>query len=231
MAAISQAAQDYLKTIYELTTRYGRATTSQIAAQLQIRPASVTSMVQKLADEERPLLDYHKHQGVTLTADGERAALAVVRQHRLLEVFLHEVLDYGWDEVHEEAERLEHAISPEMEERLDAMLGHPRRDPHGQPIPSPELELGPTADFPMSELRSGQQAVISRVQDEDPALLRYLDAQGLRPQAEVTVLDYVAFDQTLHLQVNGQQETAVLGPQITNELFVELLPANPSGAA
>jgi DtxR family Mn-dependent transcriptional regulator len=219
---ISPASQDYLKVIYDLSEQHGRATTSQIAEQLEIKPASVTGMLQKMAKEEPPLVEYKKHQGVTLTYDGEKAALEIMRHHRLLESFLHEVLGYSWDEVHEEAERLEHVISEDMERRMADVLGNPSRDPHGQPIPNQKLEMQPMTDIPMSELRPGQNTVVQRVHDDDPQLLRYLADLGLQPGARLMVLAYVPFDQTLHIKIEGREEAAVLGPNITGKIFVEL---------
>jgi DtxR family Mn-dependent transcriptional regulator len=220
---ISPASQDYLKTIYELSERYGRASTSQIADQLAIKPASVTGMLQKMAQEEPPLVTYKKHQGVTLTPEGEKAALEIVRHHRLIELFLHEVLGYSWDEVHDEAERLEHVISEDMERRMAAVLGNPKRDPHGHPIPTQELTIAAMTDIPMSDLRPGETAIVERVHDTDSELLRYLDSLDLRPGAVVKVVSYVPFDQTLHVQVESHPEIVVLGPRITREVFVELL--------
>jgi DtxR family transcriptional regulator, Mn-dependent transcriptional regulator len=222
-ATISAASQDYLKAIYDISEQYGRASTSRIADQLDINPASVTGMLQKMAQEDPPLVTYKKHQGVTLTSEGERAALEIVRHHRLIEQFLHEILGYSWDEVHEEAERLEHVISEDMERRMAAVLGNPTRDPHGHPIPTQDLTIAPLTDMPMSELRAGQMASVERVHDEDSDLLRYLDSLGLHPQAQVRVIDYVPFDQTLHVQVTGQADTVVLGRRITREIFVKLL--------
>jgi DtxR family transcriptional regulator, Mn-dependent transcriptional regulator len=220
---ISESTQDYLKIIFELTERYDRATTSQIAEQLKVKPASVTGMLQKMAQDEPPLVDYRKHQGVTLTAEGRIAALELLRHHRLLETFLHEVLGYSWDEVHDEAERLEHVISEDMERRMATVLGNPKRDPHGQPIPNQDLELKSTSDFPMSELRAGQEAIVRRVQDDNPELLRYLNSLGLRPQSRLSTLSYIPFDKTLQVHVEGYDEPAVLGPRITGEIFVELV--------
>lgn len=220
---LSQALQDYLKTIYKLTVRHGRATTSQIAEALAVKPASVTGMIKKMAQVEPPLLEYEKHRGVTLTPQGEKAALKIVRHHRLLESFLHERLGYSWDEVHEEADRLEHVISEEMGRRIDEALGYPNRDPHGQQIPTPELELRPSLAIPMSDLRPGQHAVIQRVHDEDARLLRHLDGLGLRPQTEIAVLDYEPLDQILQLRVSGRDEPVVIGPQIAKQIYVKPL--------
>jgi DtxR family Mn-dependent transcriptional regulator len=220
---ISPASQDYLKAIYDLSEQHGRATTSQIAEQLEIKPASVTGMLQKMAKEEPPLVEYKKHQGVTLTCAGRKAALEIMRHHRLLESFLHEVLGYSWDEVHEEAERLEHVISEDMERRMADVLGNPSRDPHGQPIPNQRLEMQPMTDTPMGDLRPGQNALVQRVHDDDPELLRYLADLGLQPGARLIVLAYVSFDQTLHVKIEGREEAAVLGPSITGKIFVELV--------
>ena len=221
--AITSASQDYLKTIYDLTERYGRASTSQIADQLAVKPASVTGMLKKMAQEEPPLVTYKKHQGATLTPEGKKVALEIVRHHRLIELFLHEVLGYSWDEVHEEAERLEHVISEDMERRMARVLGNPSRDPHGQPIPTQDLTIAAMTDRPMSELRPGQDAIVQRVNDSNSELLRYLDSLGLRPTTQVTVIDYVPFDQTLHVHIDGHAETVVLGPRISREIFVELV--------
>ncbi len=222
IANISPATQDYLKAIYDLTKGSGRASTSQISDSLEIKPASVTGMLQKMAKEDPPLVDYKKHKGVVLTCEGEQAALEIMRHHRLVESFLHEVLGYPWDEVHEEAERLEHVISEDMERRMAAVLGNPSRDPHGQPIPDHNLKMVPTTDFPLNELRPGQDAIIRRVEDDDPELLRYLADLGLQPGVGITAVAYVPFDQTLRLQIGENRESAVLGPSITGEIFVEL---------
>jgi DtxR family Mn-dependent transcriptional regulator len=219
---ISSASQDYLKTIYDLEERYGRASTSQIAEQLAIKPASVTGMLQKMAQDDPPLVTYKKHQGVTLTSDGEKAALEIVRHHRLIELFLHEILGYSWDEVHAEAERLEHVISEDMERRMAAVLGNPVRDPHGHPIPSQDLTIPTMTDIPMNKLRQGEKAIVERVQDTNSELLRYLDKLGLRPGLKVRVVHYIPYDQTLHVQINEQPEVVVLRPRITREIFVKL---------
>ncbi|MFN2104105.1 MAG: metal-dependent transcriptional regulator [Candidatus Promineifilaceae bacterium] len=220
---ISPASQDYLKAIYELSERYGRASTSHIADQLAIKPASVTGMLQKMAQDEPPLVTYKKHQGVTLTPEGEKAALEIVRHHRLIESFLHEILGYSWDEVHEEAERLEHVISEDMERRMAAVLGNPKRDPHGHPIPTQDLTIAQMTDIPLHDLRPGDTAVVERVHDSDSDLLRYLDSLGLRPPAKVHVVSYVPFDQTIHVQIEEQPGIIVLGPRITRDIFVRVL--------
>jgi DtxR family Mn-dependent transcriptional regulator len=220
---LSSASQDYLKIIYKLTATADRATTSQIAEGLAIKPASVTGMLRKMSQMDPPLVDYKKHQGVRLTEAGKEAALEMLRHHRLIELFLHEILGFPWDEVHDEADRLEHVISEKMERRIADVLGNPKRDPHGQLIPTYELELSATTEFPLSELRPPQQAVVRRVHDEDPELLRHLDQLGLRPRSRLTVLDYVPFDGNLEVRLGDQEQSIVLGVRITSQIFVDAL--------
>jgi DtxR family Mn-dependent transcriptional regulator len=220
---LTHAIEDYLKTIYDLCATHGRATTNQIAERLGVTPASVTNMIKKLSITRPPLLEYRKHRGVVLTPDGNKVALEILRHHRLLEMFLHQTLGYGWDEVHEEADRLEHVISEEFEERMAESLGHPAHDPHGHPIPTRELELPLIAASSLSSLRRGQQALVKRVPDDDSDLLRYLSELGLIPGVYLTVLAYSPFDDNLKIQIEGQPTAVVLGPAITERVFVEVL--------
>lgn len=204
-STLTPAVEDYLRALYKLGRRNAngeRVTTSQVAATLDVRPASATAMLQKLAALQPPLVDYHKSHGARLTAAGERAALALVRCHRLLELFLHEKLGYAWDEVHEEADRLEHVISDEMAGRIAAALGHPTRDPHGQSIPAADLSLEHVAAIPLRNLPPGAAAVVRQARDDDPALLRRFAALGLWPGSAVVVLG-VAPDGALRLRVAG----------------------------
>ena len=136
---LSAPIEDYLKAIYELTQEQDRASTNEIAEQMGVTPASATGMMQRLATADPPLVDYQKHRGVALTEQGKRNALEVIRHHRLLETFLQEKLGYTWDEVHADADRLEHVISEELEERISQTLGDPAYDPHGEPIPTPRF--------------------------------------------------------------------------------------------
>ena len=220
---ISGASQDYLKAIYRLSARNGRATTSQLADQLNVKPASVTNMLRKMAADDPPLVDYQKHQGATLTPSGQKAALEVLRHHRLLEQFLHEILGFRWDEVHDEAERMEHCISERMEERISALLGNPQYNPHGAPIPDTDLNLISNTWLAMSTLREGQTAVVRRVRDEDNEMLRYLDKLGLLLNTRFTVTDYIPFDKNLHLHIDGQLRTIVVGTQISDNVSVEII--------
>ena len=145
---LSQAIEDYLKAIYEIASTDGRATTQRIAAHLRVTPASVTGMIKKLAATDPPLVDYRKHRGVVLTGAGERVALEILRHHKLIELFLHQLLGYDLANVHAEADRLEHVISEEFEERISIALGDPERGPHGDPIPARDVEAPEGPSFP-----------------------------------------------------------------------------------
>jgi DtxR family Mn-dependent transcriptional regulator len=179
-------------------------------------------MLQRLSNEDPPLVEYRKHQGVTLTEEGTKAALEIIRHHRLLELFLHEVLGYSWDKVHLEADRLEHVISEEFEERIAAVLGDPQRGLHGEPIPSRNLVMPDQDTCYLQDLRPDQAGVVHSVNDDDPGFLRYLKAQGLIPGAEFTVVDYSPYDDNLRLMVSGKNEDLVLGPNVTAQIQVEV---------
>jgi DtxR family Mn-dependent transcriptional regulator len=218
---LTQSIQDYLKHIYELNEHGSAASTNDLAARLNIAPASVTGMLQKLANSKPPLVIYRKHQGVMLTRDGEKAALEVIRHHRLLETFLVNTLGYSWDEVHYEAEKLEHVISENFEMRMAAALGNPTRDPHGELIPTADLVMPADKSRPLASLRTDDTATVKRVSADDPALLRHLCKIGVVPEVKITVKNYSEFDGNLTLQVQGQKSNVVLGTAITNQIFVE----------
>lgn len=215
---LTQSIQDYLKHIYDLSADGGTASTNDLASRLDIAPASVTGMIQRLAAAKPPLIVYRKHQGVKLTAAGERAALEVIRHHRLLETYLVQALGYSWDEVHDEACRLEHVISEDFEARIASALGDPDRDPHGDPIPTAELTLPEEDSHLLSTLRPPQKAAVVRVNSEDPAFLRHLKSLGLVPGAHVEVRDYSPYDHNLTTKVG--RKTSVLGANITGRIFV-----------
>jgi DtxR family Mn-dependent transcriptional regulator len=216
----AQATQDYVKAIYELCCNEGRATTGRIAEKLEVTPASVTGMLKKLSSQEPPLVQYRRHQGVLLTAEGERLALEMIRQHRLLECFLHEALGYRWDEVHDEAERLEHAVSEALTERIAQWLEHPEHDPHGDPIPSRELELPAQETVPLDELQPGQEATISHVYDRDPELLRYLEELELKPQLKLKVLPPLPFSDHVRVQCHGQEREVIVSAAVAQHISV-----------
>src|SRR5512142_3015875 len=188
--SLTISIQDYLKNIYELTENGESASTNALAEKLSVKPGSVTGMIQKLASARPALVEYQKHQGVTLTKQGKKAALEVIRHHRLLEAWLVQTLGYSWDEVHEEAERLEHVISEDFERRIAAAMGHPLRDPHGELIPTADLKMPLEDSTPLSALRPNQTATIKRVKASDKELLRHLEGLSLVPGTQIEVTDY-----------------------------------------
>jgi DtxR family Mn-dependent transcriptional regulator len=184
----TESVDDYLKAILELGGEGQTLVTGTALAQhLGIRAASVTGMLQKLAAQKPPFVKYEKHRGVRLTTTGTARALEVLRHHRLLERFLHDFLDYSWDEVHDEAERLEHFISERLEDRIAAKLGDPQTDPHGHLIPERNGSLPPRREVLLSGWACGVPAVISSVSDRDPAALREMTRLGLRPGVPILV--------------------------------------------
>lgn len=186
--ATSESVDDYLKAILELGgAEEARVSTQELAERLGVRTPSVTGMLQRLSAERPPLVIYEKHRGVRLTASGKRRAWELVRHHRLLELFLHDVLKYSWDEVHEEAERLEHFISERFEDRVAAVLGDPEIDPHGHPIPQKYAEGVFPAEVPLTQWPAKKPAVIGSVSDRDPAALRDLERLGLKPGVAVSI--------------------------------------------
>jgi DtxR family Mn-dependent transcriptional regulator len=199
---VSESAQDYLKAIWKLE-RTGDMSTSALAESLGVTPASATAMLKKLAT--LGLVVHERYHGATLTPAGERMALEVVRHHRLLELYLMQALGLSWDQVHEEAERLEHHLSDELEARIDEALGFPTRDPHGDPIPSRELLLVRDEPVSLSDLAAGSMTVVRRVPDSDPELLRYLASLGLVPAEEVTIVDQAPFDGPVTVEVRGSR--------------------------
>ncbi len=221
--SLTDSIQDYLKVIYELTETGETASTNALAARLNIRPASVTGMMQKLASTTPPLVEYQKHQGVMLTAKGKRIALEVIRHHRLIETWLVQTLGYSWDEVHAEAEKLEHVISEEFEERIAAAMGYPLRDPHGEPIPSADLVMPEDRYIALAKLKPKQEACIQRVHAQDTGFLKHLEELGLIIGARLKALEMSHYDQVMRLQLRGRKEAIALGPAITNRVFVEIL--------
>lgn len=217
---VTQPIQDYLKNIYELTESGESATTNALAAKLNVRAPSVTGMIQKLASSKPPLVEYQKHQGVTLTKDGKRAALEVIRHHRLLEAWLVQMLGYSWDEVHEEAEKLEHVISEDFERRIAAAMGHPLRDPHGELIPTADLKMPVEESTPLSALRPNQTGSVQSVKAADTELLRHLESLGLIPGAQIEVKEYSPFDHNLTIKVG--RKVMVLGLNVTSKIFMEV---------
>ena len=216
LPTLTAPVEDYLKAIYELETRQGSAATSEVADALDVAPASVTGMIRRLAAQG--YLDHVPYHGVQLTEVGRRAALRTIRRHRILESYLTGILGYPWDRVHDEAERLEHAASDELIERLAAALGHPVVDPHGAPIPTRDGTVEEPRLRTLAELPIGEAARMLLVSDKDPALLRYLAEIGLQPGTDVTVLARAPFDGPLTLRI-GTSESMV-GPRLAEQVLV-----------
>jgi DtxR family Mn-dependent transcriptional regulator len=199
-----RTTEDYIKTIYYLAEEQDPVTTSRIADARGTRPASVTKMLQRL--DRQGLVHYQKHHGVSLTDSGRQMALSTVRHHRLAELFLAEVLGFSWDEVHEQAEVLEHAINERLEERMDAVLGYPEFDPHGDPIPAKDGSIAVLNARPLSSLPEECKAHVTRILDDtDGELLSYLSSLGLTPGVQITILEVAPFKGPITLWVNGER--------------------------
>lgn len=203
----TETVEDYLKTIYRLCRESptGEATVARLAASLGVTKGTVTAMVRKL--REASLADAERYGGIRLTSKGTKVALDVVRRHRLIEVFLVDVLKFDWSEVHEEAELLEHAMSPKFLDRLDAFLGRPGIDPHGDPIPDAAGRMTDLGGTPLSALPKGGRGAVVRVSDQDPGFLEFAARHGLRPGNTVTVLEIVP--QAESISVKAQRSPAV----------------------
>jgi DtxR family Mn-dependent transcriptional regulator len=217
---LSQAVQDYLKAIYKLQEQGGVVSTSALAQAMEVTAASATGMVKKLASLK--LLRHSPYQGVTLTRAGQKMALEVIRHHRLLELYLAEALGYSWDKVHEEAERLEHAISEEFEERIFQALGRPTRDPHGDPIPAKDGTVRAADHDRLSDLEPGTKGIIRQVSDSDAEMLRYLGTRGLVPDTALEVLDKAPFNGPLTVRTG--RTSHVLGRELARHIRVEAAP-------
>ena len=195
---LTAAVEDYMKAIYSLEVREDGASTTALAARLEVRPASVSGMLRKLST--LGLVEHEPYRGVRLTERGRRVALEVIRHHRLLELFLVESLGMSWDQVHAEAEALEHALSEELEELIAAKLGDPTLDPHGDPIPSRELAITDGETSSLYELEPGEEGTFVRVSDADPEMLRYLGERGIAPGALFEVIERQPFDGPLYVR-------------------------------
>jgi DtxR family Mn-dependent transcriptional regulator len=224
----SEAVEDFLKAVYKLQQQYEQVPTTAIAQALNIAPPSATDMAKKLSDHERlqePLLEYTRYKGVRLTRLGEEIALEVLRHHRLIELYLVEALGYSLDEVHEEAERLEHVISERFEERIAEFLGNPDIDPHGDPIPSLEGVMPDHNHILLADLPLDVLATVTRFLDQSTEKLQYLKQRGIEIGVQVIVISEEPFDNLIHVRVNGQEH--VLGQTITHHVMVAVIPHAP----
>lgn len=214
--ALTAPVEDYLKAIYAIGKGTGAAATNEIAQRLDLAPASVSGMVRRLADQG--LLAYERYHGVKLTESGRRAALRTLRRHRVIEAYLAEALGYPWDRVHEEAERLEHAASDELVDRMAATIGEPEVDPHGAPIPTRDGSVDETVYRSLAELEVGSSGVVTRVSDEDAEMLRYLAELGIVPGKRLSVKAHAPFDGPITLTISRQELS--IGPALAAQVMV-----------
>jgi DtxR family Mn-dependent transcriptional regulator len=212
----SSSVGDYVKAIWDLGG-VGSASTKDVSARLLVSPASVSNMFARL--REMGLVEHERYRGATLTERGRREALRLVRRHRLIETFLLEHLGYDWQEVHEEAERLEHAVSDAFTDRLAAFLGHPEHDPHGDPIPSAEGDLEADDSFPLSQAVVGRRLRISKVSDEDAAMLDYFGDRNLVPGRLLTVREVRSLDGVVIVE-DEEKGVYALGEPLARSMFV-----------
>jgi DtxR family Mn-dependent transcriptional regulator len=218
-SGLSPSAEDYLKAIYHLCEAGDSATTNAIAAALEVQPASVTGMVKRLA--EVGLLEHVPYRGVQLTGTGTRAALRVLRRHRILEAYLTQSLGYGWEDVHQEAERLEHAASDQLIERMAEALGNPDHDPHGAPIPSPTGEVETTDSFTLADMMPGERARVRAIRDDDVEALLGAEEAGLLPGTEVRLTRRGGTPPFLRVEVGGPGKPELtLSQAVARRVFV-----------
>ncbi|NJL93693.1 MAG: metal-dependent transcriptional regulator [Anaerolineae bacterium] len=214
----TKAIEDFLKVVYHLQQQSDRVRTSAVAEAMNITAPSAYDFIRRC--QEAGLLDYRSHRGVRLTEEGERIALEVLRSHRLLELFLVRALGYAWDEVHDEADRLEHYISEKLEARIAAYLGHPTVDPHGDPIPAKDGTLPERQLVPLSDLPDGSLGEVSRLLDQSSESLQHLQSKGLIPGARVRILRREPLDRLTHLQVEDT-------PQVIGETTAHIILIKP----
>ena len=217
---LSYTEENYIKTIYKLSESGSReVNTNAIADTLQTKAASVSDMLKKLSSKN--FIHYVKYRGVSLSPEGQKIALQIIRKHRLWEVFLVEKLHFNWDEVHEVAEELEHITSPLLVKRLDEFLGFPKTDPHGDPIPSEEGEINHPVQVLAADLQVNETGVISGVKDTRPLFLQHLDKIGINLGARITLVDRIEYDKSLELQFENQK-TILISNEVARNLLVSV---------
>ncbi len=220
-AMITSTIEDYLKSIYSLENSLDKETpvsTNDIAHSLDVSPSSVTKMVKRL--NELGLLIYNSHHGVKLTELGEKLSLSVIRKHRLIELFLQQILNYSWDEVHNEACRLEHCISEKFEDTIDSLLGQPKFDPHGEPIPSKKGVIPEVNAIALAEIKPGNKVKIRWIQNDNPELLKYLEKIGIQPNTDIEVSEVEHFGGTIALHIENMQKW--IGIEVAQDIFVTI---------
>ncbi len=222
-STFTQSQEDYLKALYHLHGDTGPVPTRDLAQRLGISSPSVSEMVTRLSAQG--LVEHDRYRGSQLTREGRKVALELVRHHRLLEMFLVQVLGYHWDEVHEEAERLEHVISERMEQRIFELLGRPELDPHGHAIPSLTGKVRPESKRALNDGRAGEKVVVQGVSDDDPARLRELDRRGLVPGTQIEVIAVSEYEGPIEVRIKGKRVSIPLG--LARAIFVD--PVRDSG--
>ena len=213
---VTIATQDYLKVIHKLSRDSKAVSTNAIADRLDVSQASVTAMLKKMSEVK--LITYTPYYGVNLTEPGRKIALEIIRHHRLLELYLFEALGYSWDTVHEEAEKLEHVISEEFEERIVHFLDNPTIDPHGAPIPTKDGKIRERMLVPLTDAEAGQKVRVERVSDSDSEMLRYMEKIGVLPEVEMDVLDKAPFRGPLHIKIGEKQ--IHMGENLSNKILI-----------
>ena len=226
---LTRSVEDYLKSIYHLTSQGGFATTSDIAAMLVVAPPSVSGMMKRLS--ETGLIEHVPYRGVQLTAQGRRAALKMIRRHRILELYLTQQLGYDWGGVHAEAEQLEHAVSDELIERMAGTLGNPQYDPHGDPIPTAAGEIEEAELVSLAEAGVGAKLELRQVGTQDPARLRYFAEQGLTPGVLLTVTDRQPFNGPTTIALVPSGDPRVVGRELALLLWCREVPVEQHGHA
>lgn len=221
---LTTSEQTYLKTIYTQTRNFQPTSTLALAEALNIRPASVTNMLQKLENSHPDFVTYRKHYGISLTAEGEKAALRIIRRHRLIEQFLYQILEYPMDKIHQEAEVLEHAVSPYFIDRIAQLLDEPAFDPHGHPIPNSNLILEDSRKLVLLlDLHPGDNGIVRQISDQDHDLLIFLRSIGIYPGAEIKVMQVNPVDGTQQVMLVDGKQTQVLGKSIGSSIQVEII--------
>ncbi len=213
----SEQIENYLKNIYKLQSNEGKVTTSSLSERLQVSPASVSEMIKKLAEEGS--LTHTPYKGVELTEEGKKLALRIIRKHRLWEMFLAEVLHFGWDEIDQEAERFEHVMSDKMEDKIDEVLGHPLIDPHGDPIPTKEGKIKYEIGSPLSKANEGTTVRVLRVSDSNSEMLQYVSSIGISLNKNILIKQKMSFDNSMLVMINSKEIN--ISSTIAENIFVE----------
>jgi DtxR family Mn-dependent transcriptional regulator len=214
--SLSQSVEDYLKVIYQLETEGPGATTNNIAEMMEVSSASVTNMLKRLA--RLNLIEHTSYKGAKLTEAGCKIALEILRHHRLLELYLKEIMGYGWDEVHEEAEKLEHHISEQFEDKIAELLNYPTHDPHGDPIPTKDGIMPKMALLPLTDASINNQYIIGRVRDQESELLRYFEEIGVIPGVQIRIIDKAPFNGPILVKLEDVEKT--IGFNIAEQVYL-----------